>query len=285
MGEPMAGNLVQAGYQVTVHNRSSPAVERLAAAGAQPAGTPAEAAKGADVVILMLPDSPDVELVMNGENGVAGALREGAVLIDMSTISPEVTRRLAGELAGRGVRMLDAPVSGGQQGAIAGTLTIMVGGDADTFASAEPLFDVLGGSVTLIGDSGAGQVAKACNQTIVACTLQNVAEALVLAKRSGVDPARVRQALLGGFAGSKILEIHGQRMLDEAYEPGFKVRLHAKDLDIALRTAAEAGVALPSTAAVRQFLTTLVASGRGELDHSALALVVEQLAAGQEPTA
>lgn len=282
MGEPMASNLLAAGYQVTVHNRSSAAVDRLAKAGAPPAATPAEAARDADVVILMLPDSPDVERVVNGDDGVAGALRGGAVLIDMSTISPDVTRRLAAELAQRDVRMLDAPVSGGQQGAIAGTLTIMVGGDEATFATARPLLDVLGGSVTLIGDCGAGQVAKACNQTIVAGTIQTVAEALLLAKRSGVDPARVRQALLGGFAGSKILEIHGQRMLDAAFDPGFKVRLHAKDLDIALRAAAAAGVALPTAATVRQFLTTLVSSGQGDLDHSALALVMERLAGDED---
>ncbi|WP_393916741.1 2-hydroxy-3-oxopropionate reductase [Halostreptopolyspora alba] len=281
MGEPMARNLVSAGYSVTVHNRSRQAVDRLVDAGATPASSPAAAATDADVVIVMLPDAPDVRTVVLGENGVASALREGGMLIDMSTISAGVTRELSATLAERGVRMLDAPVSGGQKGAVDAALTIMVGGDEADFTRARPILSALGSTITLIGQSGAGQVAKAANQVVVSGTIQAVAEALTLAERSGVDPARVREALLGGLAGSRILEVHGQRMLDANYEPGFKARLHHKDLGIALEAGSEAGVALSTTALVRQFLGTLIASGEGDADHSALARVVERLS-GQD---
>ncbi|GAA3726903.1 2-hydroxy-3-oxopropionate reductase [Spinactinospora alkalitolerans] len=278
MGEPMARNLVSAGFDVTVHNRSREAVDRLATAGAKPAGSPAAAAAEADVVIVMLPDAPDVRTVVLSEDGIASTLREGGLLIDMSTISAGVTRELADTLAEQGVRMLDAPVSGGQQGAVDAALSIMVGGEESVFERARPIFAALGTRVTLIGGNGSGQVAKACNQVIVAGTIQAVAEALALARHSGVAPDRVREALLGGLAGSKILEVHGRRMLDGAFEPGFKTRLHDKDLGIALEAASEAGVPLPTTALVRQFFNALIASGDGDADHAALALVVERLA-------
>jgi 2-hydroxy-3-oxopropionate reductase len=277
MGEPMARNLLAAGYRLTVHNRSRAVVDRLAEAGARPASDPADAAKDADVAILMLPDTPDVERIVEGPQGAAETLRRGATLIDMSTISAEATQALAGRLAERGIAMLDAPVSGGQTGAIQGNLTIMVGGAEDAFTAARPIFEVLGASVRRIGDSGAGQVAKACNQVVIAGAIQSVAEALTLARRRGVDAEAVREALLGGFAGSRILEVHGLRMLQQDFTPGFKARLHAKDLDIALSAAADSATPLPVTALVRQLLTALEASGRGDADHSALAEVLATL--------
>lgn len=278
MGEPMAANLLAAGYAVKVHNRSRPAVERLVEKGASEAASPAEAGQDVDVAVLMLPDTPDVEAVIEGEGGIGSTLAAGATLIDMSTISPVATRRLAATLGDAGVAMLDAPVSGGQQGAIDGTLSIMVGGEESAFEACRPILNELGKNVTLTGGSGAGQVTKACNQVIVAGTIQIVAEALTLAQRSGVDPSTVRQALSGGFASSKILEVHGQRMLDGAFEPGFKVRLHAKDLAIALETGADAQAPLLSTGLVKQLLTSLIGQGHGDKDHSSLAMLTRQLA-------
>jgi 2-hydroxy-3-oxopropionate reductase len=234
------------------------------------------------VVITMLPDTPDVEHVLFGPGGAAEGLRNGAVVIDMSTISPTATRVFAERLRASSVRMLDAPVSGGQRGAEEATLSIMVGGEAETFEACRHLFQALGRSIVYIGPSGAGQVCKAANQIVVAVTVQAVAEALALARRSGVDPARVQQALLGGFAQSRVLEVHGQRMLDGTYEPGFRARLHRKDLAIALNAAREAGVAMPATALVGELMTALLATGRGDLDSSALALLVEELSGGNE---
>lgn len=280
MGEPMARNLVEAGYTVQVHNRSRAAVERLADQGAVAAGSPAEAARGAHAVITVLPDAPDVEQVLLSASGVVEGLDPGGVVIDMSTISPVAARRLAASLDERGLRMLDAPVSGGQQGAIDAVLTIMVGGDAEVIEACRPILERMGTTVTRIGDAGAGQVAKACNQIVVAGTIQAVAEALTLAQRSDVDPEAVRSALLGGVAASKILEVHGQRMLDGNFEPGFKSRLHHKDLGIALEAGETAGVPLMTTALVEQLLTSLTAQGHGDADHSALALLVDQLAGG-----
>lgn len=277
MGLPMAGRLLQAGYTVQAHNRSQGPVQALAEQGARPVDSPAAAANGADVVICMLPNSPDVEQVVLGQNGIGGSIPRGATLIDMSTISPVTSRHIAQSLAARGVRTLDAPVSGGEQGAIDGALTIMVGGDREVFMLCEPLLQVMGNSVNHIGETGAGQVAKACNQIIVAGTIQAVSEALTLAARSGVDPGQVRNALLGGFAGSKILEVHGQRIIDRAFQPGFKAALHHKDLDIALETGATAGVSLQTTALLKELFTVLIAHGAGDADHSALALVVERL--------
>lgn len=282
MGEPMARNLLAAGFAVTAHNRSQPAMDRLREAGAATAASPAEAARDADVTLLMLPDAPDVRAVVLGENGVATTARPGSLVIDMSTISAGVTRELAAHLDQRGVRMLDAPVSGGQQGAVDAALTIMVGGAEDDFQRAQPVFSALGTTVTHIGGTGAGQLAKTANQIVVAGTIQAVAEALTLVQRSGADAARVREALLGGLAGSRILQVHGQRMLDGAFEPGFKARLHHKDLRIALEAGAEAGVPLATTALVHQLLGSLIASGQGDADHSALATVVDTLAGGTE---
>lgn len=278
MGKPMARNLLRAGYPVTVHNRSRPPVDELVAEGAADGGSPRGVAEQSEVVITMLPDTPDVEQVTFGRQGLVEGLRPGSVLVDMSTISPVATRAIAARLRERGVEMLDAPVSGGQRGAEEGTLSIMVGGDPQTFERVRPLFQVLGKSVVHVGPVGAGQVCKACNQVVVALTLQAVAEALVLAERNGVDPARVRQALLGGFAGSRILEVHGQRMLEGNYQPGFRARLHHKDLRIALETGRSAGVPMLGTALVHELLGAVVARGWGDLDHSALVRLVGELA-------
>ena len=274
MGRPMARNLLAAGFDLTVHSRSRGPVDELADAGASRATTPADVAAASDVTITMLPDTPDVELVIAGPDGVATGATPGSLVIDMSTIDPEPTRRLAATLADRGVAMLDAPVSGGERGAIDAALSIMVGGDAAALARARPVFEALGKTIVHVGPSGAGQVCKACNQLVVAATIEAVAEALALAERSGVDAARVREALLGGFAGSKILEVHGQRMLDRAFDPGFRARLHAKDARIVLDAARDVGASVPSFAAVAAQLDRLVADGGGELDHAGLFTLV-----------
>jgi 2-hydroxy-3-oxopropionate reductase len=278
MGKPMAHNLRAAGMNLVVHSRSPGPVDELVAAGAERASDPSELAASVDVVITMLPDTPDVDLVLFGERGVAGGIRPGSLVIDMSTIRPTEASRFAERLAAADVAMLDAPVSGGERGAIDGTLSIMVGGRVDAFRRALPNFEILGGNVTHVGGSGAGQVAKACNQLIVGATIQAVGEALVLAAKAGVDPATVREALLGGFAGSKILEVHGQRMLRGDFTPGFRSALHLKDAGIVTETAEELGSPTPSFAVTAEALGTLVATGRGDLDHSALVTLLEDRA-------
>lgn len=280
MGKPMARNLLRAGYAVTVHNRSRTPVEELVAEGATDGGSPRGVAERCEVVITMLPDTPDVEQVVFGPQGLVEGLRPGSVLVDMSTISPVATRAMAARLRELGVELLDAPVSGGQRGAEEGTLSIMVGGEPETFQRVRPLFEVLGRNIVHVGPVGAGQVCKACNQVVVALTLQAVAEALVLAQRNGVDAARVREALLGGFAASRILEVHGQRMLEGNHQPGFRARLHYKDLRIALETARSAGLPLLGTAMVHELLGAMVSRGWGDLDHSALVQLVRELAGG-----
>jgi 2-hydroxy-3-oxopropionate reductase len=276
MGKPMALNLLRAGYPMTVHSRSAPPVDEVVSSGAARASSPREVAEASDVVITMLPDTPDVEQVLFGDDGVGSGLSSGALAIDMSTISPIATRRFAQQLSDAGASLLDAPVSGGEKGAIDGTLSIMVGGTQSDFDRAKPLFDVMGGNIVRVGDSGAGQIAKACNQLVVAGTIEAVAEALTLASAAGVDAARVREALLGGFAGSKILEVHGQRMLDEAFTPGFRARLHLKDARIVSDTARELGVPTPGFTPVEEELQRLVDEGKGELDHSALITLLQE---------
>ena len=278
MGKPMAGNLLAAGYPLTVFDLNLAAVDELAALGATAADSAREAAAAGDVVITMLPESPHVEAAVLGPGGVAEGIREGALFIDMSSIAPATSRKVAGVLAERGVDALDAPVSGGEPAAQAGNLSIMVGGSEAGVERARPIFDVLGRSTTHIGAVGAGQVTKAANQVVVGLTIQAVAEALVLARKAGVDPARVREALLGGFAQSRILELHGQKMLDGAYDPGFKLRLHRKDLGIALQLAREEGVPLFATAQAAALMDSLLAQGAGDRDHAALATLYEQLA-------
>lgn len=275
MGRPMARNLVEAGFDVVVHSRSAGPVDELVAAGAERAGSPADLAGAVDVVITMLPDTPDVEAVLFGDHGVAQGIRAGSLVIDMSTIRPTAARDAGRALAERDVGMLDAPVSGGERGAIDGTLSIMVGGPIDLFERALPILRVLGQNVTRVGDAGAGQIAKACNQLIVGATIEAVGEALVLAARAGVDPELVREALMGGFAGSKILEVHGRRMLEGDYVPGFRAELHRKDARIVTETAAELGSPIPSFAVVAAAFDALVEAGHGDLDHSALVTLLE----------
>ena len=275
MGRPMARHVLDAGYPLSVHSRSAGPVDELVEAGAARAGSSAEVAAASDVVITMLPDTPDVEQVLFGPDGVVSGVAAGSLVIDMSSIDPIPTRSFAERLAAQGVDMLDAPVSGGEKGAIDAALSIMVGGSPEAFQRATPLFEAMGRNIVHVGPSGAGQIAKACNQLVVAATIEAVAEALELAGRAGVDAAKVRQALLGGFAGSKILEVHGQRMLDRAFEPGFRARLHRKDARIVLDTAREVGAPVPSFEIVARQLDELVESGGGELDHSALFTLLE----------
>jgi 2-hydroxy-3-oxopropionate reductase len=278
MGKPMARNLIKAGYSLVVHNRSRSAVNELSQEGAQTAASSQEVAARSEVLITMLPDSPDVELVYVGEQGVFAGAKSGMLLIDMSSISPIVARKLAADAQKGGMEMLDAPVSGGEAGAIGATLSIMIGGNAAAVERAMPIFQALGKNIVHVGDAGAGQVTKAANQMVVGTTIAIVSEALVLAAKAGVDPAKVRQALLGGFAQSKILEAHGQKMLDRNFKPGFRIRLHEKDMKIALSTGSEYGVPLMVTSQVAQMMTAMKSMGNGDLDHAGLVKFVEELA-------
>jgi 2-hydroxy-3-oxopropionate reductase len=278
MGKPMARNLLKAGYPLVIHNRSRAAVDELSKEGAQVAASAPEIASRSEVIITMLPDSPDVELVYAGEHGVFAGIKSGSLLIDMSSISPVVARKLAAMAKTLGCDMLDAPVSGGEAGAIGATLSIMIGGAAPAVERGMPIFQALGKNIVHVGDAGAGQVTKAANQMVVGTTIAIVGEALVLAAKAGVDPAKVRQALLGGFAQSKILEAHGQKMLDRNFKPGFRIRLHEKDMKIALATGSEYGVPLMVTGVVGQMMTAMKGMGNGDLDHSGLVKFVEELA-------
>ncbi len=280
MGKPMARNLVKAGFSLVVHSRSRPAVDELAAAGARAAVSPADVAKLSTIVITMVPDTPDVELVLTGTDGVLSALQSDAIVVDMSSISPAATQRLARQVAARGGAMLDAPVSGGEIGAINAQLSIMVGGEEAAFHRALPVLQAMGNKerIVHIGPSGAGQVCKICNQIAIGGALSGVSEAFALAKKAGVDAARVRQALLGGFAASRVLEVHGERMLNDNYKPGFRARLYQKDLRLANEAAMTNGVAMPGTAVVTQLINALVAAGGGELDYAALGTVLFRLA-------
>jgi len=282
MGKPMAKHLIGAGHTLTVHNRSRGAVDELAAAGATGAASPAEVARASKVIITMLPDTPDVERVITGPDGVLAGISGGATVIDMSSISPIATERLAKLVADKGGAMLDAPVSGGEIGAINASLSIMVGGDEATFHRMKPILDVMGNAerVVYIGRSGAGQICKICNQVAIGGALAGVSEAFALARKTGVDAARVRQALLGGFAASRVLEVHGERMLVDNYKPGFRARLYQKDLRLANEAAAVNGVSMPATAVVAQLLNSLIASGGADLDYAALGTVLFRMAQG-----
>ena len=278
MGKPMARNLLKSGHPLIVHSRSRAPVDELVGAGAADGKSPRGVAQQSDIVITMLPDSPDVQQVVLGRDGVLEGIRPGSVLVEMSTISPLVTQEIANAVTAKGAQMLDAPVSGGEKGAIEATLSIMAGGPEPVFTRVRPVFETLGKNIVHIGGAGAGQVAKACNQIVVALTIQAVSEALVLAAKAGVDPAKVRQALLGGFAQSRILDVHGQRMLERNFKPGFRVRLHQKDLNIALSTGKALGVPLPATAVVQEAFTALRGLERSDWDHSALVTLIEELA-------
>ncbi len=281
MGKPMAINLKKAGHTVYVHGRRPESMEGPAKEGCIPCASSAEAASKAEITIIMVSDTPDVEQVIFGDTGVIHGARPGSVVVDMSTISPTATRRFAADLAAAGIDMLDAPVSGGEIGAIQGTLSIMVGGKPEVFERVKPVLEAMGKNIVHVGEHGAGQVAKACNQIVVAVTIEAVAEALLFARRNGVDPAKVREALMGGFAGSRILEVHGKRMLDNEYKPGFKTRLHQKDMNIVMQTAKELGLALPGAALVMQHLNALMGIGGAELDSAAVMKIVER-ASGME---
>jgi 2-hydroxy-3-oxopropionate reductase len=280
MGRPMARNLLARGFSVTVHSRSRGPVDELVAAGAQAADSPADVARQTKRIVTMVPDSPDVVAVLEGPSGVFSAFQPGTLLIDMSTIAPAVAQRLAARAVALGGAMLDAPVSGGEIGAKNASLSIMVGGDQASFASARPILEAMGNPerIVHIGPSGAGQLCKVCNQMVIGGTLAAVSEAFALARKAGVDAARVRSVLLGGFASSRVLEVHGERILQSNYVPGFRTTLFAKDLRIAADTLTEHQTPAPVAAAVQQLVTALMASGKGESDYSSLATVLFQLA-------
>jgi 2-hydroxy-3-oxopropionate reductase len=270
MGKPMAHNLRKAGFEVYVHNRTASKLTDLVAAGAVAPGSPRAVAEHSDVVITMLIDWETTRVAMFGENGIIAGIRPGSLFIDMGTTSPNNARELARAFAQKNVEALDAPVSGGERGAIEGTLTIMVGGSEAAFERAKPIFAAMGKAYVRIGDSGAGQIAKACNQLIVAGTVELVAEAFALARANGVDPALVRQAMLGGFAGSKILEGQGQRMLDRNFAPGGPIKTHMKDRENILDACTRTGIDLPVAKAAFERVKQVVDRGEGDLDHTAL---------------
>ena len=278
MGAPMAGHLRAAGHELFVNTRSN-VPQDLLDAGAVACKTPAEVAKQADVIFTMVPDTPDVAKVLFGDNGIASALGKGKTVVDMSSISPIETQDYAKRVEATGADWLDAPVSGGEVGAKAASLTIMVGGKDEVFARVQPLFALMGKNITHVGPAGAGQITKVAKQIIVALNIAAVGEALVFASKAGADPARVRQALMGGFAASRVLEVHGERMIKRTFNPGFRIKLHQKDLNLALQGAKALGVSLPNTAMTAQLMQAVAANGGDQLDHSALVQALELMAA------
>jgi 2-hydroxy-3-oxopropionate reductase len=277
MGKPMARNLMKTGYQLTIHNRSREVVDELAAEGAVPVNSPQEASEAADLVITMLPADRHVAEVILGDDGVIKGIPPRAVVVDMSTISPTTVKQISKRLAEKEVHMLDAPVSGGDVAAIDASLSIMVGGRPEIFKRVLPVFQKLGRNINHIGENGAGQVTKAANQIIVALTIEAVAEAFIFAKKSGVDPAKVRKAIMGGYAQSRVLELHGKRMIDRNFTPGGKSRSHQKDIDIVLSVAKDLGICLPVTAFSAQLWNALAARDELDLDHSAIVKVLEPM--------
>ena len=278
MGRPMARNLLRAGYLLVVHDIVKSVVDELVAEGAATADSPRDVAAGCDILVTMLPDSADVESVYLGDLGALAAARPGWMAIDMSSISPRVARDLAGRAAAAGAEMLDAPVSGGDKGAIAGTLSIMVGGDPTAFERARPVLEAMGKTIVHVGPAGAGQVVKVCNQVVVAIVIEAVSEALVLGAKAGVDPTRIIDVLQGGLASTRVLELRASNMLGGTFDPGFRVRLHLKDLKNALELAREVGGVLPATVEVEQLMQRMRIAGRGDYDHSGLITVIEDLA-------
>jgi 2-hydroxy-3-oxopropionate reductase len=277
MGTPMAGHLLAAGHQLFVHT-----LGKMPAAIAESRATQCTSARGvaerADIIFVMVPDTPDVEKALFSENGIAAGLSKGKVVVDMSSISPIATKDFAARIAERGCDYLDAPVSGGEVGAKNATLSIMVGGKPEVFERVKPLFELMGKNITLVGGNGDGQTAKVANQIIVALTIEAVGEALLFAARAGADPAKVRTALMGGFASSKILEVHGDRMVKRTFDPGFRIELHQKDLNLALSSARALGVSLPNTATAQELFNSCVAHGGKAWDHSAMVRALEKLA-------
>lgn len=277
MGSPMAGHLIKGGHSVYLATRSQ-VPEELIKAGGIACKSPAEVAKNADIIFTMVPDTPDVEKVLFGENGISSGISKGKIVVDMSSISPIATKEFAKKLNDLGCDYVDAPVSGGQVGAQNATLSIMVGGDEAVFNQVKPLFELMGKNINLVGGNGAGQTAKVANQIIVALNIEAVGEALLFAAKAGADPAKVRQALMGGFASSKILEVHGERMVNRTFNPGFRIELHQKDLNLALSSAKALGVSLPNTATAQELFNSCAAHGGKAWDHSAMVRALETLA-------
>ena len=277
MGAPMAGHLIDGGHEVFAHD-IAPVPQALLDQGAKQVASAKAAAEAGEVIVVMVPDTPDVEAVLFGEKGVAEGLSTGKIVVDMSSISPVETKEFAGKINDLGCQYLDAPVSGGEVGAKAASLTIMVGGEPATFDAIKPLFDLMGQNITLVGGNGDGQTAKVANQIIVALTIEAVGEALLFASKAGADPAKVRAALMGGFASSKILEVHGERMIKRTFDPGFRITLHQKDLNLALSNARKLGLSLPNTATCQELFNACAANGGSGWDHSGMVRALEMLA-------
>jgi 2-hydroxy-3-oxopropionate reductase len=278
MGKPMAGHLVKAGHTLFVYDVVPAGVDALVAQGATKCATGKEVAQKSEIIIVMVPDTPDVEKVLFGANGVADGVSAGKIVVDMSSISPVETKEFAQKLEAKGAEMIDAPVSGGQVGAEQASLTIMCGGKEQIFSKVKPLFEKMGKNINLVGGHGDGQTAKVANQIIVALTIEAVGEALLFASKAGANPENVRKALLGGFAQSRILEVHGERMIKRTFNPGFRIRLHQKDLNLALNAARQLGLSLPHTASAQQLFNSLAADDKLDLDHSAMVQALEKLA-------
>jgi len=278
MGKPMAGHLLAAGHKVNVYDRSADSVKELVAKGAVAFPDSKAVASVSDIIFVMVPDTPDVEEVLFAKDGVAAGVKPGAIVVDMSSISPIATKEFAAKLSGIGVEMLDAPVSGGQVGAEKAILSIMVGGKQEVFDRIKPYFELMGKNIVLIGDHGAGQTCKVANQIAVAVTIAATAEALTFASKAGADPAKVREALMGGLASSRIMELHGERMIKRTFQPGFRVRLHQKDLNLALQSAKSLHMSIPATALAQEMFNAVAARDGLDLDHSAFVLALEELA-------
>ena len=278
MGKPMAGHLLAAGHAVHIYDVNLEPVKELASKKAVVCSHSKEVTQKSDIIFIMVPDTPDVEAVLFGKDGVAEGVRSGSIVVDMSSISPIATKEFAKKLAALGVKMLDAPVSGGQVGAEKATLSIMVGGQPEVFAQIKPYFELMGKNIVHIGENGDGQTCKVANQIVVALTIEAIGEALLFASKAGANPKKVREALLGGFAQSRILEVHGERMIGRSFDPGFRIRLHQKDLNLALQAARSLGLSLPNTATAQELFNAVAAQGGSDLDHSAMVLALETLA-------
>jgi 2-hydroxy-3-oxopropionate reductase len=278
MGKPMAGHLVKVGHEVSVYDLNPASVQELVSKGGLSCKSNKEIGQKADIIFIIVQDTPDVEAVLFGKEGLTEGLKPGSIVVDMSSISPIATKEFAKKLAGMKVKMLDAPVSGGQVGAENATLSIMVGGDADVFEKIKLYFQLMGKNIVHVGGNGDGQTCKVANQIVVALNIEAVAEALLFASKAGADPAKVRAALMGGFAHSRILELHGERMLNRTFNPGFRIRLHQKDLNLALQSARSMGLSLPNTATAQELFNAVAAQGGIDLDHSAMVLALEKLA-------
>jgi 2-hydroxy-3-oxopropionate reductase len=278
MGKPMASHLLKAGHKLLVYDVNLSSIKELTSKGAAACNHCKEVAQKSEIIFVIVPDTPDVEMVLFGKDGVAEGLKPGTIVVDMSSISPIATKEFAKRLAAMGVKMLDAPVSGGQVGAENATLSIMVGGDPEVFDQIKPYFELMGKNIVHIGGNGDGQTCKVANQIVVALTIEAVAEALLFAAKAGADPSKVRAALLGGFAQSRILELHGERMIKRTFNPGFRIRLHQKDLNLALEAARKMGLSLPNTSIAQELFNAVAAEGGADLDHSAIVLALEKLA-------